>query len=389
MAAALVSELHGAALRHMSAELGVHVQGLAQAARLARQAGWVSNSLAKKLIQLDTAYNVCRHITKPYAAQFLKELPTGNSSELGPWSGMCPAVGSAPDHGDHNNEGNSADDGDDRNLAGDSCSLTFAMHNPSDYADDVGQTNLGRPLGIVPGAQHQPGGRLHLRRVAAEATAKAATEDGSLDLDPEIAVCSSFPLGRVVVTTPRTAPPSGVAESVSSTRPEASGDDSSDFGGDDKSRISNLESQVRHIQGLVEHVVTGVDLVLSRELAELPLPGGVEVYPICESDSCEDPDTVEICDLSDECEGVYDEGLLDEEEKLKQENRTKFIELLQNTWEVTSETPYEVAEKLLWSNLAWDAVDEDWRRLVFSIFVDRRRDIFRIAVSRWRSRRNC
>merc|ERR1712050_246143 len=51
-------------------------------------------------------------------------------------------------------------------------------------------------------------------------------------------------------------------------------------------------------------------------------------------------------------------------------NRKRFVELLQKTREVTANTTYEQASKLLGSSSAWDAVDEHTRKQCFDIFVD-------------------
>jgi len=75
MAADMVFQLHGMALRQLSLALDVHCQGLAQASRLARGRSLISNGLARRLLQLDAADNVCRHITAPYVTGFLAELP--------------------------------------------------------------------------------------------------------------------------------------------------------------------------------------------------------------------------------------------------------------------------------------------------------------------------
>jgi hypothetical protein len=74
--AALVAELHGMALRQMSEVLGVHCQGLSQASRMARHRGLIANGTAKRLVHLDSAHNVLRHITRPFANDFLAGLPS-------------------------------------------------------------------------------------------------------------------------------------------------------------------------------------------------------------------------------------------------------------------------------------------------------------------------
>lgn len=57
-------------------------------------------------------------------------------------------------------------------------------------------------------------------------------------------------------------------------------------------------------------------------------------------------------------------------EKNAKKNRKKFVELLQRTREVTANTSWEAATKILSSNSAWDAVDDTTRRQCFDIFVD-------------------
>lgn len=57
-------------------------------------------------------------------------------------------------------------------------------------------------------------------------------------------------------------------------------------------------------------------------------------------------------------------------EKAAKKNRKNFVELLQKTREVTAATTYDMAEILLCSNSAWNAVDDRTRRQCFDIFVD-------------------
>merc|ERR1711948_114590 len=57
-------------------------------------------------------------------------------------------------------------------------------------------------------------------------------------------------------------------------------------------------------------------------------------------------------------------------EKNAKKNRKKFVELLQKTREVTANTTYEQASKLLGTSSAWDSVDEHTRKQCFGIFVD-------------------
>ena len=92
-ASALVFAVHGALLRHLAAASGVHYQGLQQAARHLRTA--VPPQLVRRLMHLDAAYNVVRHITGPSCQALLAEvvahLPAG-SADLG---GTTPGVATA------------------------------------------------------------------------------------------------------------------------------------------------------------------------------------------------------------------------------------------------------------------------------------------------------
>lgn len=72
--ASLILLLHGDALRAISKVLQRHCEGLQQASRLARQRGIISNKLAKKLCQLDIAFNLVRHITEPSARGMMQEI---------------------------------------------------------------------------------------------------------------------------------------------------------------------------------------------------------------------------------------------------------------------------------------------------------------------------
>eukprot|EP00413_Alexandrium_margalefii_P001583 CAMPEP_0204523770 /NCGR_PEP_ID=MMETSP0661-20131031/7017_1 /ASSEMBLY_ACC=CAM_ASM_000606 /TAXON_ID=109239 /ORGANISM="Alexandrium margalefi, Strain AMGDE01CS-322" /LENGTH=308 /DNA_ID=CAMNT_0051529487 /DNA_START=105 /DNA_END=1031 /DNA_ORIENTATION=- len=70
-AVAILEQLRGDLLRHLSLALGSHFQGLAQAARAARTSAMLNNSLVKKCILIDGAYNLVRHITAPGANDML------------------------------------------------------------------------------------------------------------------------------------------------------------------------------------------------------------------------------------------------------------------------------------------------------------------------------
>eukprot|EP00975_Prorocentrum_lima_P006140 1326715-Prorocentrum_lima.AAC.1 len=67
-ASALIQELHGQALRAIANGLGQHFHGLAQAARAAKRHGYLDNVMLKRLLQVDFAFNLVRHITTPSLA---------------------------------------------------------------------------------------------------------------------------------------------------------------------------------------------------------------------------------------------------------------------------------------------------------------------------------
>ena len=69
--AALVSLVHGRALRLLCARLQSHFQGLSAAARAARRANLIDSKLQKKLVQLDVTFAFCRHVSEPLVSDFL------------------------------------------------------------------------------------------------------------------------------------------------------------------------------------------------------------------------------------------------------------------------------------------------------------------------------
>ena len=74
MAAALVFELHGCALRQLSDSCEMHFVGLSQAARVARRRGKLSDKLAAKLTKVDVTFAVLRHITTSSAESTIQLL---------------------------------------------------------------------------------------------------------------------------------------------------------------------------------------------------------------------------------------------------------------------------------------------------------------------------
>ena len=73
-AADLVIALHGKLLRNLALSEGVHFQGLRVVVAALRRTGRLLNTLARKLTAVDTAYNVCRHITSVSSQCFLDEV---------------------------------------------------------------------------------------------------------------------------------------------------------------------------------------------------------------------------------------------------------------------------------------------------------------------------
>lgn len=67
MAAAIVADVHGRALRHLCEVLDEHFQGLHQATLVARRRRLLSNKLCKRLRNLELCQNILRHISSPFA----------------------------------------------------------------------------------------------------------------------------------------------------------------------------------------------------------------------------------------------------------------------------------------------------------------------------------
>ena len=74
MAELLVLELHGALLRLISQCAGYHFQGPSSAARHLKSHGRIDTRTAKKLIRIDDAFNVVRHITSVSVISYVDEL---------------------------------------------------------------------------------------------------------------------------------------------------------------------------------------------------------------------------------------------------------------------------------------------------------------------------
>ena len=70
----LVAEARGLAFRRVTDALGEDHEGLSKAARRARQKGILPNLWARKLIKLDEAFAVIRHLTSQRASRFDEDL---------------------------------------------------------------------------------------------------------------------------------------------------------------------------------------------------------------------------------------------------------------------------------------------------------------------------
>ncbi len=88
----LVAEAHAACLRLLCSKLDFDGDGLSVVARLARKRGVISTGLAKKLIKLDTAEHVTRHLTPVRVRRFVssvREALAGGPDSLRTVSGEC------------------------------------------------------------------------------------------------------------------------------------------------------------------------------------------------------------------------------------------------------------------------------------------------------------
>ena len=62
------------AMRMLSTLTGLHAEGLAQAARVARKTNLVSNTMCKKLVELDSAFHYSKHASELNSARFISRL---------------------------------------------------------------------------------------------------------------------------------------------------------------------------------------------------------------------------------------------------------------------------------------------------------------------------
>ena len=70
----LVCGLHGPSLKRLVCSTGTDFKGHEQAARQCRRSGLISSRIAKKLLPLDAAFNVLRHVNSVRAERLLDEL---------------------------------------------------------------------------------------------------------------------------------------------------------------------------------------------------------------------------------------------------------------------------------------------------------------------------
>ena len=73
-AAALLMGLHGVVLRRLCEEARCHFEGLSVAARRLHMDGRIDGSMKKKLMQLDTAVSLVRHVSAPSCGAFVEKL---------------------------------------------------------------------------------------------------------------------------------------------------------------------------------------------------------------------------------------------------------------------------------------------------------------------------
>jgi len=87
--AALLAAAHGYAFRRLSKELSIEAEGLSIVARMARKKHIISNDFAKKLVNLDNANSIVRHLSVIKLQKFKKDVDEQllNGLWLGPVSG--------------------------------------------------------------------------------------------------------------------------------------------------------------------------------------------------------------------------------------------------------------------------------------------------------------
>jgi len=66
----ILFKLHHRLLHKLSAEVGLPCQGVSQAARILRKNGKLSSNMTKRIVGLDTAFHIIRHLTQEKAVDF-------------------------------------------------------------------------------------------------------------------------------------------------------------------------------------------------------------------------------------------------------------------------------------------------------------------------------
>lgn len=73
-AASIIFQLHGKCLRLLCDDLHSHFDGISSAARAAHRQNRITSSLKRKIIELDVAYHITRHVSSPSAEKFYATL---------------------------------------------------------------------------------------------------------------------------------------------------------------------------------------------------------------------------------------------------------------------------------------------------------------------------
>ena len=133
----LVLELHGRLLRSLAVEAGQHFQGLAQAARFLKRSGRISPVTTNKLLKLDAAYNLVRHITAISVARCESDL----AAELRNTSPKT-ARDSDDYEGTFSDRPNAEESAGDVKVAFDSFCDEFSDHVPGDVFNTDGEENV-------------------------------------------------------------------------------------------------------------------------------------------------------------------------------------------------------------------------------------------------------
>ena len=93
----LVQSLHGKCLRRCVDALGVHKEGLSAVAREMYRRKIIGAAAKKKLIELDLAYHICRHVTSGSIIEFQDKLIGELNGQGGFNSKSSESEGSAQD----------------------------------------------------------------------------------------------------------------------------------------------------------------------------------------------------------------------------------------------------------------------------------------------------